>query len=134
MLIDLRPSTRYGLKRARVRRLVEADDDVTLDASSQVDLSLKVKLDADEEGSGLLGTGIVGSTLEELACRSSSVRWLRVETRMSQSLTSGLREAGGGGQRNNELLLLGAAAATSLTVGVRVGSVGGLSEAVMSKC
>jgi hypothetical protein len=134
MLIDLRPSTRYGLKRARVRRLVEADDDVTLDASSQVDLSLKVELDADEEGSGLLGTGIVGSTLEELACRSSSVKWLRVETRMSQSLTSGLREAGGGGQRNNELLLLGAAAATSLTVGVRVGSVGGLSEAVMSKC
>ena len=52
----------------------------------------------------------------------------------SQSLTSGLREAGGGGQRNNELLLLAAAAATSLTVGVRVGSVGGLSEAVISKC
>lgn len=80
MLIDLRPSTRYGLKRARVRRLVEADDDVTLDAGSQVDLSLKVELDADEEGSGLLGTGIVGSTLEELACRSSSVKCSRVET------------------------------------------------------
>lgn len=128
--IDLRPSTRYGLKRARFRRLVEADDDVTLDAGSQVDLSLEVELDADEESSALLRTGIVGGTLQELACRSSLVKHSEVETRMSQSLTSRLREAGRGGQRNNELLLLTAAAATSLTVGVRVGGVGGLSEAV----
>lgn len=89
MLIDLRPSTRYGLKRARVRRLVEADDDVTLDAGSQVDLSLKVELDADEEGSGLLGTGIVGSTLEELACRSSSVKWFSRELRRANHLPAG---------------------------------------------
>ena len=47
--------------------------------------------------------------------------------------TSRLGETGGGGQRNNELLLLAAATTSSLTIGVRVGGVGGLGQTINGK-
>ena len=78
-----------------------------------MDLGLKVELDTDKESGGLLVTVLVGGTLEKL--------------------TSRLRETGGGGQRNNKLLLLAAATTSSLTVGVRVGGVGGLGQTVRAK-
>ena len=98
---------------SRDSRLVKSNADVSLDSGSQVDLGLKVELDTDKESSGLLVTVLVGSTLEEL--------------------TSGLRETGGGGKRNNKLLLLAAATTSSLTIGVRVGGVGGLRQTVRAK-
>jgi hypothetical protein len=67
----LRPITRYGpnvITRSQYHRLVETDADVTLDTGSQVNLSLEVELDTDEQSSGLLSTVLVGRALEELTC------------------------------------------------------------------
>lgn len=62
----LRPTAKYSLSVGTHTCLVKTDDDVTLDAGSQVNLGLKVELDTHEEGSGLLSTVLVCGTLEEL--------------------------------------------------------------------
>lgn len=100
-------------RRRGIDRLVKSNADVTLDSGSQVDLGLKVELDTDKESGGLLVTVLVGGALEKL--------------------TSGLRKTGGCGQRNNKLLLLAAATTSSLTIGVRVGGVGGLGQTVRAE-
>jgi len=99
--------------RIGIDRLVKSNADVTLDSGSQVDLGLKVEFDTDKESGGLLVTVLISGTLKKL--------------------TSGLGETGGGGQRNNKLLLLAAATTSSLTVGVRVGGVGGLGQTVRAE-
>lgn len=62
----LRPTTKYTLSVGIHPFLVKTDDDVTLDAGSQVNLGLKVELDTHEEGGGLLSAVLVCGTLEEL--------------------------------------------------------------------
>ena len=59
-------------------RLVQTNNEVTLDAGSQVDLGLEVELDTDEESGGLVGAVIVGGTLDQLTCRRcQSSAWQR---------------------------------------------------------
>lgn len=62
----LRPATKYSLSVGIHPCLVKTDDDVTLDAGSQMNLCFEVELDTHEEGSGLLSTVLVCGTLEEL--------------------------------------------------------------------
>lgn len=51
-----------------MKRLVQTNADVTLDAGSKMDLSLQVELDTDEESGSLLLALVVSGTLQELTC------------------------------------------------------------------
>lgn len=53
--------------------LIETNHNVTADASSKVDLSLKVELDADEESGALELAILIDGTLDEVAWLSSLV-------------------------------------------------------------
>lgn len=63
------PINRKDAKHSSVIRLVESQTDVALDASSQMDLGLQIKLDANKEGRVLLLAVVVGGSLEQLTCR-----------------------------------------------------------------
>lgn len=54
----------------KINRLVKTNDNVTLNTGSQVNLGLKIKLDAEEERGISEAAVLVGGTLQEVACHA----------------------------------------------------------------
>jgi hypothetical protein len=54
----------------KINRLVKTNNNITLDTGSQVNLGLKIKLDAEQERGILEAAVLVGGTLQELACHA----------------------------------------------------------------